>query len=194
MKAAYSIALAGLAMVVAGCATSSQVQEMIDASHRDYLTQAESHDASIEVLKKSAMTGLEKSQENSEMLVALQTRMDEAITQQKTIQGYAEASKVMSAANTVKVAELEEELRTNAESDAENQERLTTIDKLYESVMIAHYQMIADSANAAIESLKADGVAANTNAPVNLDEPIEIVAPDTTSPPATNAPTAIPAE
>jgi hypothetical protein len=194
MKAAYSIALAGLAMVVAGCATSSQVQEMIDASHRDYLTQAESHDASIEVLKKSAMTGLEKSQENSETLVALQARMDEAITQQKTIQGYAEASKVMSAANTVKVAELEEELRTNAESDAESQERLTTIDKLYESVMIAHYQMIADSANAAIESLKADGMAANTNAPVNLDEPIEIVAPDTTSPPATNAPTAVPAE
>ena len=190
MKAAYSIVLAGLVLVVAGCATSSQVQEMIDASHRDYLTQAESHEASIEVLKKSAMTGLEKGKENAEMLATLQSQLDETVIRLKTIQGYAEASKVMSAANTVKVTELEEELRANAESDTESKERLMTIDKLYEGVMVAHYQMIAESANAAIESLKADGVAASTNAPVNLDEPIEIVAPDTTSAPATNAPAA----
>ena len=63
-----------------------------------------------------------------------------------------------------------------------------TFDKLYEGVMIAHYQMIADSANEAITQLKAAGWHASTNAPVDLDEPIEIVAPDTTAPAATNAP------
>jgi hypothetical protein len=58
------------------------------------------------------------------------------------------------------------------------------IDKLYEEVLIRQFQIISDSAKAAIDSLKADGFSATTNAPVKLDLPIEIVAPDTAA--ATN--------
>jgi hypothetical protein len=186
MKIPYGAVLLGLAFTVAGCATSSQVQEMIDASHQDYLTKAESHEASIEVLKKSAMAGLEKSKANAEALASLQAQLEDILQQMRIIRGYAEASKVMSAANTVKVAELDEQLQANAEADAREVERLTRIDKLYEGTMVANYTMIAESANAAIASLKAEGMQSNTNAPVKLNEPIEIVAPDT-SMPATNA-------
>jgi hypothetical protein len=186
MKTWYAPALLGLAFTLAGCATSSQVQEMIDASHQDYLTKAEAHEASIEVLKKSAMTGLEKSKANAEALAALQAELDDVLQQLKVIRGYAEASKVMSAANTVKVAELDEQLQANAEADAREVERLTRIDKLYEATMIANYTVIAEGATAAIATLKTEGVQSSTNAPVKLNEPIEIVAPDTSMPP-TNA-------
>ena len=53
------------------------------------------------------------------------------------------------------------------------------VHKLFEEVLIQQYQMIADSAHTAIESLREHGLSAQTNAPVELDEPIEIVAPDT---------------
>ncbi|VGO16840.1 hypothetical protein PDESU_05432 [Pontiella desulfatans] len=181
MKTGNTLLFLGLAAVLAGCATSSQVQEMIDASHQDYLTKAESHDASIEVLKKSAMTGLEKSKTNGEALASLEVQLGDIITQLKIIKGYAEASKVMSAANTVKVADLDVQVQKNTEADAAAMELLMKFDKLYEGVMIAHYQTIADSANAAIESLKNGGWHSTSNAPVNLDEPIEILAPDTSA-------------
>lgn len=182
MKIQYSSAIlcAGL-MIVSGCATSSQVQEMIDASHRDYLTMAESHEASIDVLKKSAMTGLEKSKENSELLAAIRVELDDVKAQMKVVQGYADASKVMSAANTVKVANLEESVQANKEAVDAAIRQLEDIDKLYEEVMIRHYQLIVDSASAAVEALMEDGATASTNAPVKLDKPIEIVAPDTSA-------------
>ena len=53
------------------------------------------------------------------------------------------------------------------------------IDELYERVLIRQYQIISDSAQAAIDALEADGFSATTNAPVELDLPMEIVAPDT---------------
>ena len=179
MKIIYSNTAIVAAMVLAGCTTSSQVQEMIDASHRDYLNRADVHEASIDVLKKSAMTGLEKSKENAAELIELQASLEEALTQLKIIKGYAEASKVMSAANTVAVSDLEIELTSNKEELDAATKRLEEIDKLYEEVMVAHYQTIVDSATAAMESLKSEGWSANTNAPVKIDEPIEIVAPDT---------------
>jgi hypothetical protein len=59
---------------------------------------------------------------------------------------------------------------------------MNEIDRLYEEVLIRQYQAIAESANAAIESLREDGFSSSTNAPVRLDDPIEIVAPDTAVP------------
>jgi hypothetical protein len=90
----------------------------------------------------------------------------------------------MSASNTVKVDELDEFMTSYQEKTDKIIARMRDIDQLYEAVLIQQFQIISDSANAAINSLKADGFSATTNAPVKLDQPIEIVAPDTTA--ATN--------
>ncbi|WP_372807108.1 hypothetical protein [Pontiella sp.] len=178
MNVMNSLVLMGCAALLAGCATSSQVQEMIDASHRDYLTKVEAHDASIDVLKKSAMTGLEKSKENGAQLAELQVTMEKVLEELKIVKGYAEASKLMSAANTVKLNGLDGRLSANEKQDQAMKDELSAFDRLYENVMLDHYQRVADSAHAVIEALKAEGCLASTNAPVNLDKPIEIVAPN----------------
>ncbi len=179
MKAICTLFVLALATMFAGCTTSSQVQNLIDAKHRDYLSKAESQQASIDVLKKSAFAALEKSKENGEALVQLKADLQTVLTQLKIVQGYAEASKVMSAANTVNVANLEEAVSALQDQLDSTADRFSEIDMLHEDVLIANYQTIASSANAAIQSLKENGWAASTNAPVLLDEPIEIVAPDT---------------
>ncbi|MDF7823311.1 hypothetical protein P4B35_04750 [Pontiellaceae bacterium B12227] len=189
MKLFKRISVLGMAVVISGCATSSQVQEMIDASYREQTDRMDSHGTSIDVLKTSAMTNLEKGQEHAELLDKLEARLAELSAQVKMNKGFAEASKVMSAANTVKVAELDEMLKENSAADEETKARLMEIDRLYEGVMISHYQMIAESANKAIEDLKSSGWIGSSNAPVQIDEPIEIVAP--TAVPITNA---VPAE
>ena len=65
-------------------------------------------------------------------------------------------------------------------------DKMMAIDDLYEKVMIAHYRMIADSATAAIASLEADNKpdddAPIERKPILMDQPIEIVAPDTSTP------------
>jgi hypothetical protein len=190
MKVRYSLAFLGFSALLAGCATSSQVQEMIDVSHRDYLTKVEAHEATIDVLKKSAMTGLEKSKGNAAQLAELQVTMQQVLGELKIVKGYAEASKLMSAANTVNLNSLDVRLNANEKQDKAMKEELSAFDRLYESVLLGHYQMVADSANAAIEALKAEGMLASSNAPVNLDEPIEIVAPATSPAAVSNAPTA----
>lgn len=182
MKTIYSMITFGLVALLSGCATSSQVQKMIDASNQDYLTQLKAHEESIDVLKKSAMAGLEKSQENAKKLAELQKQLEGIAQQMKVAQGYADAAKVMSAANTVKVADLSDDFNSYKEATDKKLTGMTAIDKLYEQVLIKQYKEIADSANAAIESLKADGFSSTTNAPVKLDKPIEIVAPDTSVP------------
>lgn len=182
MKFARTLSIFGLAAVLTGCTTSSRVQEMIDASHQDYRNQLQKHEDSISVLKQSAMAGLEKSSKNAERLSTLEKQMTGLARQMVVVQDLANASKVMSAANTVKVSNLEEQVAANKEDSDKVIARMTDIDKLYEQVLIRQFQEIADSANAAVESLKANGFSAKTNAPVKLDEPIEIIAPDTTSP------------
>ena len=179
MKSLNPIIILSLAAVLSGCATSSQVQEMIDASHRDYLDRMEAHDNSIGVLKKSAMAGLEKSKENAEQLQTQQTQLDAVLKQMTIVQRNADASKLMSASNTVKVDELDEFMTEYQEKTDKIIEQMGDIDKLYEEVLIQQYQIILDSSKAAIDALKADGFSATTNAPVELDLPIEIVAPDT---------------
>jgi hypothetical protein len=179
MKFIHSMMAMVLIAYLTGCASTSQVQEMIDASHRDYSGQLAAHDESITVLKKSAMAGLEQSSNNTEQLVELERKVAGLIQQQAVIQDLANASRVMSAENTVKISGLSEIVTANKEEHDKVIALMAEIDKLYEQVLIQQFQDIADSANAAIESLRKDGLSAQTNAPVKLDEPIEIVAPDT---------------
>ena len=184
MKSLNTVIFLSLAAVLSGCATSSKVQDMIDASHRDYLNRMEAHENTIVVLKKSAMAGLEKSKENAAQIQELQTRMDAVLKQMTVVQRNADASKLMSASNTVKVDELDEFMTDYQEKTDKIIARMEDIDKLYEKVLIRQFQSISDSARAAIDSLEADGFSATTNAPVKLNLPIEIVAPDTAA--ATN--------
>lgn len=182
MKTIYSMPMLSLLLLAGGCATSSQVQEMIDASHRDYSATTKAHEASINVLKKSSVTILEQNQQQADILDALQKQLDAAQAQLKPMQGNAEAAKVMSAANTVKVAELGDAVLANSEAINETIEKMNTIDNLFEEVMIGHYQKIADSATAAIAALQADDVVTANGESTGLAEPIEIVAPDTSAP------------
>jgi hypothetical protein len=182
MKSLFAV-VAVLSIAVTGCTTSSKVQEMIDASHRDYLQKAESYDASINLLKQSSIASLEKGKANSDAIIGLERQMKDVLGRQKTVQENADASKVMSAANTVKVADLEVELDELRESIEKTVDRLSDIDQLQEEVMVRHYQLIADSASAAIDALQAAGASSTNDIPVPLDEPIEIVAPDTTAVP-----------
>ena len=193
MKTAYSMILLSLLLLMVGCTTSSQVQEMIDASYRDASDTRAAHEASINVLKQSSVAALSQNEEQADALTSLQERLDLALTslqkqldaalaQLKVMHGNAEAAKVMSAANTVKVAELGDDMLANQEAINETAERMESIDNLFEKVMIGHYQMIADSATAAIAALQVDDVATTNGTPVGLAEPIEIVAPDTSAP------------
>ncbi|MDF7801407.1 hypothetical protein P4C99_18160 [Pontiellaceae bacterium B1224] len=185
MKLLTSIALSGLALILSGCTTSSKVQEMIDASYREQTDQVAAHGASIDVLKKTAMASLEKGKENAALLKQIQAELVTMNAQIKMNKGFAEASKVMSAANTVKAAELDELLKENTKSDQLTKERMEEIDTLYEETMLAHYGMILESAQKAIDNLRAGGRIGSTNAPVEINAPIEIVAPTTA--PVTNA-------
>ena len=186
MKSLKLIAVLGMAAVVSGCTTSSQVKEMIDTSYREQTDRIDSHEGSIDVLKTSAMTSLEKGKENAALLLQLQALLADQSKQVKMNKGLSEASSVMSAANTVKAAELDQLLKANTVSDEETEERLIEIDKLYERVLISHYQLIADSARRAIEDLQSSGWTGSSNAPVQIDQPIEILAP-TATPPGTNS-------
>ncbi|MEN7973150.1 MAG: hypothetical protein ABFR47_04875 [Verrucomicrobiota bacterium] len=182
MKTAYSITMLGLLLSVSGCATSSQVQEMIDASHRDYLAKSETHETSINILKQSSMVALEQNKEQASSLDAMQKQLEAALARLKIITRNAEAAKVMSAANTVKVAELNDAMLANKEAIGETSEKMTSTDKLHEETIIRFCQMIADSASTAITTLQADDVAVDNGEPAGLAEPIEIVAPDTSAP------------
>ncbi len=182
MKTAYSATLLTLILLTAGCATSSQVQEMIDASHRDYRATSKAHEASINVLKQSSVKALKQNEGQADALVSLQKQVDAVMAQLKVTLGNAEAAKVMSAANTLKVAELDEAMQANKDAITETGEKMDSIDKLFEEVMIGHYKKIAESASAAIASLQADDVATENGAPLGLAGSIEIVAPDTSVP------------
>lgn len=182
MKTYCSIALGALIVVLAGCTTSSQVQEMIDTSRQDYVSRLDSHEESIGVLRQSSMTGLERGEANAKQLKMAQAQLAEVVKRLEIIKGYADASKIMSAANTVKVSELDEAIKVNQDAVESAMVQLKEFDYLFEGVMLKHYEMIITSANEAIEALKTNGVMASEPQPVLLDEPIEIIAPDTSNP------------
>lgn len=167
-------------MLVAGCATPSRVQEMIDASHRDYLDQMAAHDASIGVLKQSAMAALEQGKANEAALTELQQDMKDMLATLEVIKRNTEASKLMSAANTVKVADLEDVMTANKEDFDKFRKKVQANDSLYEEVMVAHFRALSASAAAAIQALEADNSNNSKNASVAIGAPIVITAPDTT--------------
>jgi hypothetical protein len=179
MKQMYAMTVAALGFLLVGCATTSQVQEMIDASNRDYQKNDAAQQNSIEILKKSSLTALEKTKSNSESLSELKAQLDTVLEQLKLIQGYADAAKIMSAANTVKVSDLSVAVDENRAFVDDAIEQKEAVDKLHEEVLMRHCQMLIDSANSIMETLTANGVSASSAEPVELDEPIEIVAPDT---------------
>lgn len=184
MRALTSLT-AFLLLLSLGCMSPSKVQEMIDASHQDYSAASRAHEKSISILQQSASKTLEQNEQQAAELDALEKQLEAAVAQLKPMQGNAEAAKVMSAANTVKVAELSDTVAANTEAIEETVERMESIDNLFEEVMIGHFEQIVESANAAIAALQADDVAVTNGATTGLPEPIEIVAPDTSA--STNA-------
>lgn len=171
-------------LLTGGCMSAAKVQAMIDAAHQDQRTTAQAHAKSIAILQESASTALAQNEQQADEIDALEKQMDSTQAQLKPIQGNAEAAKVMSAANTVRVAELADAVAANRETIQETIEKMETYDHLYESVMIAHFKQIIESANEAIATLQADDVVATNGPSTGLAAPIEIVAPDTTA--ATN--------
>lgn len=181
MKPVFTIAMAGMCVLVAGCTTSSKVQEMIDASHRSDLDKSAAHEASIDVLKQSSVVALNQGKVNAEAVAELKQQLVEISATMKTVKGYADAAKLLSADNTVKLASLENAMAANKDAVDAALEKLNLIDKLYEDVLIKQYKLIAESASAAVEALQAEGVRALDDAPIAIGQPIEIVAPDTSS-------------
>jgi len=186
MKKFNTMLATGLTLILAGCATSSQVQEMIDASQQDFLEKSTQNAASITVLKKTARDSLEKDHEHAVTMAELKKQLTEAEAALDRLQATVEATKVMSADSIVKMSELKEAVAGNKSVMDVQVEKMRAIDDLYEKVMLAHFQMIADSANAAITSLEADNKLDDAAAPIQrkpiaLDEPIEIVPPDTSA-------------
>ena len=165
-----------------GCMTSTKVQEMINLSTEGYDAKLKVQGDSIETLKETSQVGLDQSSQNLQRLREQGEQLQTLIRKMDEIYRIANAAKVMSAENTVKMADLEESMILYKSDTDLKIEKMANIDKLYEEVLIRQYQAIADSANAAVESLRKNGFSATTNAPVDLGKPIEIVPPDTTTP------------
>lgn len=180
----------GLLVALTGCTTSSKVQEMIDASQRDFLQKSAENANSIGVLKQTAKDSLEKDREHAARMKELTEQLAKTTATLDELQSTAEAVKVMSANSVVQMAELKKTVGGNKESVEAYVEKMRAIDDLYEQVMISHFQTIADSASAAVASLQADYKPDEVDPVLQkeilpLAEPIEIVAPDTSA--STNA-------
>jgi len=181
---------AGLVIVLAGCTTSSQVQEMIDASQRDFLQKSEENSASVDVLKQAAKASLEKDGEHAVAMRELRKQLAEATAALDAVTATAEATKLMSASSVVKIAELEEALEGNKTVLDVYIEKMRENDELYTQVLTDYFRQVAERANASLASLQAANPLGEDEAPLRrepipLAEPIEIVAPDTSAP--TNA-------
>jgi len=108
MNISNTLLTAGLMLVLAGCTTSSQVQEMIDASQQDFLKKSRENTASIDVLKQTAKASLENDSEHAATIRELQKQLAEASTALGTMSSNLEAVKVMAASSVVRMSELQE--------------------------------------------------------------------------------------
>ena len=118
----------------------------------------------------------------------MQKKFEEVLVELETVRGFADASKLMSAANTVKVADLENLAMLQKEALSESDLMMAEVDKLLTDVLMQHYTMIAESAASAIAALQDSEANADSDALSTMGEPIEIIAPDTSG--ATNSPAA----
>lgn len=181
---------ASLVIVLAGCATSSQVQEMIDASQQDFLRTSEKNADSVDVLKQTAKALLEKDGEYDIAMQELQKQLVETAASLKSVTAIAEATKILSANSVVEISEMQEAIDGNKTVMDVYIEKMRENDELYEKVLINYFRKLADSANASLASLQATDPPGEAGSPMRresipLAEPIEIIAPDTSS--ATNA-------
>ncbi len=181
---------AGLVIALAGCTTSSQVQEMIDASQRDFLQKSEENAASVDVLKQAAKASLEKDSEHAVAMRELQKQLAETTAALESVTATAEATKLMSAGSVVRIAELQEALEGNKTVLDIYIEKMRENDELYTKVLTDYFRQVAERANASLASLQAANPLGEDEAPLRrepipLAEPIEIIAPDTSAP--TNA-------
>ena len=132
MNVIPSAAVLSLVLVLSGCATSTQVQEMIDASRQDYLKRSDSHTASIDLLKKSSIAALEKNKANAAAIAELNAELDSTQAQLKLIRGYADAAKITISAASQKTFVCGRQFinslfvfqRSNAYRDAMHKKRL----------------------------------------------------------------------
>ncbi|HEY5652898.1 MAG TPA: hypothetical protein VIR63_00820 [Pontiella sp.] len=179
MKSVSLVAVSGLAMLLASCTTSSKVQEMINTSNRKIIQRTEQQEKIVRQLELSVENSGAVLKELTKVLEQDRSRLAHIEDALEKSHGYAEQAKVMSAENMVKVANLQDELRTAVKDFNTVADQLVRVDRLYESAMMKHYQAMIESANAAVEALKAEGWGSTTNSPAALDEPMEIFAPDT---------------
>lgn len=172
--------IVGLGFLLAGCTSTSRIQELIGASHQSYTSKLAAHDSAIASLQQSA-TKLQKGIErNHAELLGLKTRVDAMLAQLKLIQSYADSAKMMSAANTVKISNLTERFEESVRAFEQSIDRIDAVDKLQEEQLVNHCQMLIDSATEVMDALASGGSSAVDDVPLEIDEPIEIVAPDTT--------------
>ncbi len=181
---------AGLVLALAGCTTSSQVQEMIDSSQQDFLEKSSKNAASIDVLKQTAKASLENDSKHSATIKELQKQLAETSAALDTVSSNLEAMKVMAASSVVRMSELQEAIDGNKTVMDVYIEKMRANDQLYEKVLTEYFRQIADSANASLASLQStnqldQAVPAVQRKPIPMAEPIEIEAPDTSEP--TNA-------
>jgi len=191
MNMQNTLLAAGLVLVLAGCTTSSQVQEMIDASQQDFLKKSNENTASIDVLKQTAKASLENDSEHAATIRELQKQLAEASMALGTMSSNLEAVKVMAASSVVRMSELQEAIDGNKTVMDVYIEKMRANDQLYEKVLTEYFRQIADSANASLDALQSTNQLGVVEAvpvqrkPIPMAEPIEIEAPDTSEP--TNA-------
>ena len=178
---------AGLALALAGCTTSSQVQEMINASQQDFLKKSNENAASIDVLKQTAKASLENDSKHAATLRELQKQQAEASALLDTMVTNLEAMKVMAASSVVRMSELQEAIDGNKTVMDVYIEKMRANDQLYEKVLTEYFRQLAESANASLEALQSSSQLGAVGLPVKrkpipMAEPIEIEAPDTSEP------------
>lgn len=91
MKLFNSIVILGATVILNGCTTSSQVQELIDASQQDFLQKNSENARSIDVLKKTAKHSIKKDREHDVLMMNLKQQLQEAENALKILQETAEA-------------------------------------------------------------------------------------------------------
>ncbi len=189
MEMLNKILAAGLMLTLAGCATSSQVQEMIGASQQDFLKKSKKNATAIDALNQAAKASLEKDEEHAVAMQSLQKQLTETATALELVSTTAEATKLLLAGSVVKISKMQEAIDGNKTVMDVYIEKMRENDALYEKVLTEHFRQLADNANALLAELQASSEPAAKPSiqrdPIPVAEPIEIIAPDTSS--ATNS-------
>ncbi len=187
MNMQNTLLAAGLMLALAGCTTSSQVQEMINASQQDFLKKSNENAASIDLLTQKANASLENDSQHAATIKELQKQLVDALMAQNTLSNNLEAVKVMAASSVVQMSELQEAIDGNKTVMDVYIEKMRANDQLYEKVLTEYFRQIAENANASLTALQSTNVLGEVDSvvqrkPIPMAKPIEIEAPDTSEP------------